>query len=352
MNDRLKKLIRTIVFLSTGILILYLVYYKQNQAYQAECALQGIPMSDCSLVRKVYQDFIQSNAWILFVVLIFFMLSNLSRALRWNMLLRQLGISPKLSNSFFSVMLGYFANLGLPRVGEVIRAATLARYEKTRMDKVMGTVIVDRTIDVLMMAGVMILATSLASAQLVGFMKENNALGEKIRGFLGQPWLYIILALLLVMALFIFRSAKLNNSSFGKKLRSFISGLYQGFKTIAALEKPWLFVFHSLFIWVMYYLMLYVGFSAFEPTAGLGPVAGLVVFTMGSLGIVIPSPGGMGTYHFLVTSGLMMYGISGADGFSFANILFFTIQIFGNIFFGLLSLIVLPWINRDKALLV
>ena len=348
MNHKLKKLIRTILFLGTGIVILYLVYHKQNLAYQAECAIQGIPSADCSLWRKIYQDFIQSNGWVLISVLFLFMLSNLSRAIRWNMLLRQLGIQPGLGNSFWSIMLGYFANLGLPRIGELIRAATMARYEKTRMDKVMGTVIVDRSIDVVMISGVMILAMALASTQLAGFIRQNSALREKISGVLVSPVFYGSLLLMAFLVILFFRSNRLRHSAFGTKIRTFLSGMLQGFKTIASLEKPVWFVLHSLFIWLMYYLMLYVGFMAFQPTAHLGPVAGLVVFTMGSLGIVIPSPGGMGTYHFLVTAGLMMYGVSGTDGFSFANILFFTIQIFGNILFGLLALVVLPWINRTK----
>ena len=93
-----------------------------------------------------------------------------------------------------------------------------------------------------------------------------------------------------------------------------------------------------------------LGFLAFEPTAKLGLDAALVVFTFGSLGIVIPSPGGMGTYHFLVIEALKLFGVSGSDGFSFANIIFFSVQIIGIIFFGVLALIALN--RRSKKILV
>jgi hypothetical protein len=92
--------------------------------------------------------------------------------------------------------------------------------------------------------------------------------------------------------------------------------------------------------------MTYFSFFAFAPTAGLSPLIALMVFVFGSWGIVIPSPGGMGTYHFLVQTALMMYGVSGNDGFSFANIAFFSMQIGGNILMGVLSLILLPLLNR------
>jgi len=351
LNVRLKKLFQTILFLSTGIIILYLVYYKQNQAFIAECAIQGIPEADCSLVKKIYEDFLRSNFLYLFIVIIMFLLSNISRALRWNMLLKTFGVHPKFYNSFFTIMLGYFANLGLPRIGEVIRAATLARYENTKMDKVMGTVIIDRAIDVVFMLGYIVISLFVASAELIGFLKDNSAVADKVQGVLTNPFVIGGFVLLIIVSIILIRSKKLWDSALGQKLKDFIKGMFEGLKSIASLERPWLFVFHSFMIWILYFLMLYIGFSAFEPTAHLGLIPALMAFTLGSIGFVIPSPGGMGTYHFLITAALLMYGVNGADGFSFANIMFFTIQIFANILFGLLALVLLPVLNgrTEKA---
>ena len=97
----------------------------------------------------------------------------------------------------------------------------------------------------------------------------------------------------------------------------------------------------------MYFLMTYFCFFAFAPTAHLPPVVALVVFVFGGWGIVIPSPGGMGTYHFLVQTALMMYGVRGDDAFSWANIAFFSIQLGNNVLLGILSLIFLPALNRN-----
>ena len=97
----------------------------------------------------------------------------------------------------------------------------------------------------------------------------------------------------------------------------------------------------------MYFVMTYLCFFAFEPTAYLVPIVGLIVFVFGGWGVVIPSPGGMGTYHFLAQTALSMYGISGEDGFSWANISFFSIQLGCNISIGILALLLLPWLNKD-----
>lgn len=314
----------------------------------AECAMQGIADEDCSLIKKVYDDFLRSNFWILMLVVVMYLLSNISRAFRWNMMLKTFGVQPKFSNSFFSIMLGYFANLGLPRIGEVIRAATLAKYEKTRMDKVMGTVVLDRAVDAVFLAGFLLLSLVVGSAKLIGFLRENSDLSAKVESFLYNPMVIAGTIGLVVGLIVLFRSKKIRQSAFGQKITNFLVGILDGLKSIGSLDKPLVFILHSFIIWILYFLMLYVGFSAFEPTAHLSIAAGIVVFTLGGIGFIIPSPGGMGTYHFLITTGLTMYGINGADGFSLANILFFTINIFANILFGLLALVLLPVLNMHN----
>jgi len=107
--------------------------------------------------------------------------------------------------------------------------------------------------------------------------------------------------------------------------------------------------FDTVMIWLMYFLMMFLCFRSFAPTAHLGPMAGLMVFVFGGLGVVFPSPGGMGTFHVMVISALTIYGIHGDDAFSFTNIQYFSIQLFGTLLWGIIGLIVLPLINKkDK----
>jgi len=112
LKKALTNILKFLAFLSVGLAILYWVYQKQNAAYQAECGLKGIAAADCSLLQKVLTDFASADVFWLMMVLVFFTISNISRAVRWNMLLQQLGFQPRLINGFLTVILGYFANLG------------------------------------------------------------------------------------------------------------------------------------------------------------------------------------------------------------------------------------------------
>lgn len=346
MKKSLLNLLKFTLFLSFGLFILYLVYQKQNTAYVEECAQRGIPAAECSLFDKVVTDFAQADFFWLGMVLLCFTISNISRAIRWNMLLRQLGTEPRLSNSFLTIVLGYFANLGLPRVGEVVRAGTMARYERLPVEKVMGTVVVDRVIDVICILLVSGLAIVLAYDRIWSFLVANSNLGERLAG--SRFVLYGLAAAAVTGAflLYYFRRPLLD-SRLGQKLSGLLQGFAEGLRTVARLDQTGWFVFHSVVIWVMYFLMTYLCFFAYAPTADLAPVAALVTFVFGGWGIVIPSPGGMGTYHFLAQSALLLYGVPGEDGFSWANISFFTIQLGCNVLIGLAALLLLPVLNRD-----
>lgn len=347
MKKALGNFLKFLAFLSVGLVILYWVYQKQNTAYQAECGLKGIPIEDCSLLQKVITDFASTNVFWLLMVLFCFALSNISRAIRWNMLLQQLGHTPRLVNGFLTIILGYFANLGLPRVGEVIRAGTMSRYERIPLEQVMGTVVVDRIIDVISILIVTALALALEFDTLWGFLEENSNLQETLSNNSGLLIGLVISGIAGLLLLYVLRK-RIQQTAFYKKVEGILTGFVEGLQTIRKLDRPFLFVLHSVNIWLMYFLMTYVCFFAFEPTSHLTATVALVVFVFGGWGIVIPSPGGMGTYHFLATTALGFYGIAGDDGFSWSNISFFTIQLGCNISIGILALILLPMINKNR----
>ncbi len=328
-------------------MILFLVYRSQNKAYQAECGIKRIAPEDCSLLTKVLQDFASADYFWLIIVLVCFLISNLSRAIRWNMLIRQLGYQPRLVNGFLTVILGYFANLGLPRVGEVVRAGTMARYEGIAVEKVMGTVVVDRIIDVISILLITALALALEFDTLWAWLQANSSVGEKLAANTSLLVGLAIAGVAGLVLLYVLRHRIQQTKLYGK-LAGIITGFVDGLKTIRSLDRPGWFVLHSINIWLMYFLMTYLCFFSFAPTAHLSALAGLVVFVFGGWGIVIPSPGGMGTYHFLATTALTFYGVSGDDGFSWSNISFFTIQIGCNVLVGLFALLILPVINKSN----
>ena len=345
MKKTLVNILKFLLFLGLGLGILYVVYQSQNAAYQEECALKGIPAADCSLLQKVVTDFQEANYFWVLLVLGAFMMSNVSRAIRWNMLIRPMGYAPRFVNAFLTTVLGYFANLGLPRMGEVVRGASLSRYERIPLEKVMGTIVVDRIIDVMSILLVTGLAFLLEFDTIWQFVNEKADLGRLAN--LGNLLAVAAVAGLLgIGVLYLFRKT-LSSTKLYKKVRNLALGFWEGLQTVSQLDRPLWFIFHSVNIWFMYYLMTYLCFFAFAPTAGLPAVAALTVFVFGGWGVVIPSPGGMGTYHFLAQTALAMYGISGEDGFSWANIAFFSIQLGCNVFVGILALVFLPILNRD-----
>lgn len=348
MKKNISNILKFLIFVGIGVGILYLVYANQNAAYQEECALKGL--ENCSLIDKVLEDFRTANYFWILLVVVAYTTSNLSRAARWIMLIRPLGYQPRFVNSFFSVMLGYFANLGFPRIGEFVRAGTMARYEKIGAEKLMGTIVVGRIIDVI----------SILTLTALCFVLEFDLIIEPVQNLLNSGeagektdfsyiwWALGLIAVALGAFLYFFRT-QIMQSKFFQKILDIVKGFWQGLISIKDLDKPWLFILHSINIWFMYFMMTYLCFFAFEPTTQLPAIAALLTFIFGGWGIVVPSPGGMGTYHFLVVLTLGLYGISGDDAFSYANISFFAINLGANVLLGIMALIILPIVNKSEV---
>jgi glycosyltransferase 2 family protein len=368
----LKSFLKFLLFLGVGIGILYFVYLNQEAGFQKECAFKE--QYDCegkcietSLLNKLINDFGAANFFWLFLVCIAFMVSNLSRSLRWILLIRQLDgggkYNPKWYNAFLTTMVGYLVNLALPRAGEFARPATLAQYEKLPLDKTIGTVVTDRIIDMLMLLLVVGISLLLQFSNIYNFLsgkaaeppKCNVPLPETAAGTaLPIGWILLGLFVSGILGLFVLYllRERLSKLSIYKKIQGMVLNFIEGIKTIFALRRADLiqFLFHTVVIWLMYFLMTYLCFFAYPPTANLGMMAALLAFVFGSFGILVPSPGGMGTYQIAVTAALVIYGVAKADAFAFSNILFFTINLFCNVFFGLLAYMLLPILNRKTEI--
>ncbi len=244
-------------------------------------------------------------------------LSHLARALRWNLLLEPLGYSASVAASFHAVILGYLVNMALPRVGEVTRPAVLSRLENIPFNKLMGTVVIERIVDllitILIAIGIFIIQFGLISdfcMNLYSQMNSNSLLisalvatiliGMGIVAFIKREWFYQLPIL--------------------TKLKGFVEGLVEGFKTIFNLKRKSQFITYSLFIWVMYFCMPLCIFYALAGTAHLGASAGLTVLLFGTAAMIIPVPGGIGTFEFLVPKALDLYQITGSIASSYTLI--------------------------------
>lgn len=352
-QKQLASIVRFLVFLGIGLGILYYVYYTTNQSYQKELALKGLPPQD--YLVKLGNDMANADYFWIAMVVLAFLLSNVSRALRWKMLLdplkeKQADASPgvKWQNALMGVLVGYVVNLVIPRAGEVAKCGVISQYEKVSLDKVLGTAVLDRVLDVVMLAAIMLLTLALQYDLLWGYLSTQVFDADGAGGFTVPLWLWVMGGVggLVLILMLVFRR-RLMALGAVQKLLGLIQGFVEGLRSIQSLRNPVAFIGHTVFIWLMYYLMLYLAFFSFAPTAHLSAEAGLLVFVFGALGIVIPSPGGIGSYQYLVSTALReFYAIEGADALSFANIAF-AAPFLCNIVFGVLAFVLLPIINRD-----
>jgi uncharacterized protein (TIRG00374 family) len=244
--------------------------------------------------------------------------SHVVRAERWRMLMVPTGHKTKLSYSFLSLMVGYLINLVIPRGGEVSRCYNLYKLDKTPVEISFGTVVVERIVDLLCLLILMVVAFLVEYEKLIEFLNTLpwNAVTQNSKTSL---IIYILLALAVAGIIFYWivrRSSKLNG--FVKKTwTGFKAGLLSVFK----LKNKWLFIFHSLLIWFLYFLMSYAVIRAFPQTEHLGFNAVLSLFAIGSIAMAAPLPGGAGSYHVLVPKGLVfLYLIAESDAVAFTFI--------------------------------
>ena len=328
MKHNLLKTLKYLSFFFIGIFIFWYVYKEQNISQ-----IKNILTKDVNYF------------WI--IVSIFLgLLSHISRTIRWNLMIEPLGYKPRMLNTFLAVMIGYLMNLVLPRMGEISRCGVLARYEKIPFTKLVGTVVLERVIDVLMLLLLLVIVIFTQFGQILEFFKNQPAVKDNLERVIYSPLLIIGLIISFII-LWLYRH-KIYQSSLVKKLMGFVHQFTEGFQSIRNMKKKGAFIFHSIFIWFLYYMMLYCVFFSFEFTSNLTPLAGLTVFVFGSFGMVAPVQGGIGPYEFMVMEGLALYGVQRAYGSAFALLAHMTSLIL-ILVFGLISLIILPFVNeRDE----
>lgn len=275
-------------------------------------------------------------------------LSHFFRALRWKLLLDPLGYKPKTSNTFFAVMVGYLANFAIHRMGEVTRCGLLTTYEKVPFTTGFGSVISERALDVVCLIIIFFAALGMEFDRISGIANDLvfNTVAEKFH-LLMQKQTFVISAgiSLLVIAITIFYFRKKIQSLFSTKAKGIFTGIWNGLISIKNVKKPALFILHTVLIWTMYVLQVYVCFFAFPETANLSIMVAVVIVVFGSLGVVA-TPGGTGAYQLIVIQILTsIYLISYTSSFAFAWAVW-TSQFVFIVFTGFLSLILLALLNK------
>lgn len=336
MKKNLRNILKFLFFLGLGVLLVWL-------------AVKDKTTGEFNNIKLAIQ---QANYFWIILSMTISGLSHYFRALRWKLLLEPLGHKPKTSNTFFAVVVGYLANLALPRLGEVTRCGVLTRYEKIPFVQGFGSVIAERALDVVCVILLFFITLGIEFEKISGIANDLilNTVSEKFNALMQKQMFVIAACVVLAITIagyFYFR--KTIQAMMTGKVKNFVKGLWDGILSVKNVNKPILFIVHTVLIWLMYILQVYVCFFAFSELSHLSFVVAMVVTVFGSLAVAVV-PGGTGMYQLIVIQILTtVYFISAPASFAFAWAVWSS-QISLILVGGLISLILLPILNKSKEL--
>ena len=290
------KIFKVTIPLFLGIIILYFLYKGTN-------------------FKELWADTQTANWAILSFSLLFGLSGNVIRGLRWGLIIQPLGYQPKKSNLIYAVLGNYAVNFALPRVGEIWRCTVISKKEKIPISKLIGSLIVDRAFDMIMVSLITLVAFFLNAKEFYRnmqlFIPDQSKLLPLYIGF--------IVIVFITIAVFVF----FKENKVVKKVRLFFVGLYQDILTIWKMKEKKLFILYTLGIWGSYFLYFFVTFFAFDFTYHLGFAAALFIFTLNSISMGIPSNGGLGPWQVATIIGLCAFMVE------FNNAKTFALAVFG-----------------------
>lgn len=320
MKKGLKQTVQAVVFLALAILLLWLSF-------------RGINFKDLGAVL------LKAHYWWLVPAAIVSLLSFLIRARRWTLLIEPLGYKAGVVNAYHSVLTGYFANMILPRLGEVAKCAALGKKEKIPIDQLVGTMLAERTVDILSVLLLLGLTLIGGSSVTGSFLSENIIIPaeERLSSSLGSLTAIslIIVALVIAAVVLYFKlRPRLSVRPPFTRIYTFTDGITDGLKSIIRLKRRWEFILLTILLWLSYLLMTYFPLLCLDSTSKLGMGGAMFILVVGSFGMAVPVQSGLGAYHWIVSRGLLVaYGIPLEEGLAYATLShesqFLLIAIFG-----------------------
>ena len=276
--------------------------------------------------------------WV-FVGIILGALSHISRSYRWKFLIEPLGYKLGFINSVLTVFSAYLINYTVPRAGDIARGTMISKYENIPFEKAIGTIVAERAVDVLCILIII----------LIGLIIEFDKISNKLIDFVEESdFSTLLLSLLIAVIVTATVYFVIKRFKFYKKIKSFLSGLIDGITIIFKMKNRNQFIFHSIFIWLMYVLMFYFTSKAFVDLNQVTFFQLTISFTLAALSIML-SNGGIGIYPLAVEESLGWYAVQSATGLAFGWVMWLS-QTLMVVIFGGLSLFVLPFINRSKSI--
>lgn len=337
MPKRLSTILQYCLFLGLGIFLVWL----------------SVRNIDAQKWQEIKEALRHARFYLAIPVFGMLLLSHYIRALRWRLLIEPLGYKTDKTNTFLAVLIGYLANMAVPRLGEVLKCTLLARYEKVPADKLVGTIVLERLIDamcLLIVFGLTIVTQPGLYARLTDtvFVAKEGASTEQSGGW-GQFILPVLGGLIIVAIIAWMIIKKKNFADLLRLFRNIGLRIWEGLSAIRHLKKRGQFLLLTLCIWALYLTSGYIGFLALEATQHYGFPEALTVLSAGSIGMIV-TPGGIGAYAFIIEKTMEMYGLQQSIAAAFGWLLWIA-QTLVILLGGLISFLILPWYNKRRQLL-
>ncbi|MBZ5855893.1 lysylphosphatidylglycerol synthase transmembrane domain-containing protein [Flavihumibacter profundi] len=334
MNKKISSLLQYIFFLGLGIFLVWWSIGKieHHDWLEMKASMKG------------------ANYWLLVPVTVALLVSHFSRAIRWRILMEPMGYKPNITNTYLAVLIGYLANLAVPRLGEVLKCTLLARYEKIPADKLIGTIVAERAFDLICLV-LIFMITIFSQIDTIGQF-AGNMVRKIMQGDSGETNYTKLIIVGFILLILVYAGwyilKKFSHNKFIHKIKELAKGIWEGLTSVRNVRKKGWFFFHSAFIWFLYLAAIKLGFYAMEATSIFGWLPSFSVLSLGSVGMIV-TQGGIGAYPILVQETMMLYGLGENIGKAFGWILWLA-QFFLVLFAGGLSMLLLPVVNRKKAI--
>lgn len=323
-----KNTLKTALSLVLGLVVLWMLYRKTD-------------------FGELWAIIKSANLGFILFSLVFGLIGNILRALRWELLINSLGYRPKRMSIIYATLGNYAVNFVLPRAGDVWRCAMVNRYDKIPFPKVLETFLVDKVIEIVSGLAIVFISVLVYVDLFSSYFQNNVRLGESVSSLFGSFWPYLAMAVGAIAIVLLFTVFR--NTFVAKKIRDFFDSVKRDLKLIAGMKERKRVIIYTILVWVAFYLYFYVCFFAFPFTKGLGPLAGLFVFSMANIGVSVPVQGGIGTWHFAVIASLMLFGVADAEASAFAGAVF-AVQSVWIIVCGIAAILMLPTVKRQNEL--
>jgi len=332
MKKRLISVLKYLLFIGIGV---FLVWWSLHQ----------IPSNKWG----EFKNSLRTAKYALIIpVLVILSLSHIIRALRWRILMQPMGYNPSFPNTFFAVMIGYLANLAVPRLGEVLKCTILSKYEKVPAEKLVGTIVAERAFDVISL-GIIFLLAFVFQFEVVGEygMQLFRELFQNKSGHFSINKILIVVGILaacfVALKVWFYQFSHLKIVILFKKI---LQGIWEGLSSVNKLQQKSLFIFYSAAIWSLYILGTWVGLYATQGTAHLGIQEAISALAFASIGMII-TPGGIGAYAFFMAKVLEKNDIPFEIGFANGTLQWFA-QFIIVLIIGTICVVLLPIYNKSN----